>query len=90
MSPTSLSSSLATRAATLVAAIRRGCVQPICWFTPRPIAIQIFGSCVVLPEPVSPATITTWCAAIAFAMSATAAEIGSASGNFTRSLNTGC
>jgi hypothetical protein len=25
----------------------------------------ILGSCVVLPEPVSPQTMTTWCAAIA-------------------------
>ena len=27
--------------------------------TPRPSCMQIFGSCVVLPEPVSPDTMTT-------------------------------
>ena len=46
--------------------MRRGCVWPI-----RPArrrarrARQIFGSCVVLPEPVSPQTMTTWCSRIA-------------------------
>ncbi len=41
---------------------------------------QIFGSCVVLPEPVSPQTITTWCSPIARAMSARRALTGSSSG----------
>ena len=74
---------LATRAATLDAAIRRGCVQPMRPSRPRPIARQSFGSCVVLPEPVSPATITTWCSAIAVASSSVCAEIGSSVGNRT-------
>ena len=43
------------------AAIRRGWVWPICPRTPRPSSRQILGSCVVFPEPVSPATMTTWC-----------------------------
>ena len=56
-------------------------------FAARPIARQIFGSCVVLPEPVSPATITTWCSSTAFAMSITRAVIGKFAGNTTRSLS---
>src|SRR5579864_3672523 len=51
---------------------------------PRPSSRQIFGSCVVLPEPVSPQTITTWCEAIACAISARLAEIGRSSGNSGR------
>ena len=46
-------------AATVRAAIRRGCVCPINPFTPRLSSRQIFGICVVLPDPVSPETITT-------------------------------
>jgi hypothetical protein len=42
------------------AAIRRGCVWPIRPVVPRPSSRQIFGICVVLPEPVSPQTMTTW------------------------------
>jgi hypothetical protein len=38
------------------AAIRRGWVCPM---DVRPSSRQIFGSCVVFPEPVAPATITT-------------------------------
>ncbi|QRN97640.1 hypothetical protein JRI60_00675 [Archangium violaceum] len=58
--PSSVPSSRATRAATLVAAIRRGWVTPI-WHgrPPRPMASRTFGSCVVFPEPVAPATMTT-------------------------------
>ena len=52
-------SSCAMRAATARAAMRRGCVWPISPRSPRPSARQIFGSCVVLPEPVSPQTMTT-------------------------------
>ena len=59
-SPSGVSSSSATRSATVRAAIRRGWVCPIMPRTPRPSSMQIFGICVVLPEPVSPATITTW------------------------------
>ena len=57
--PTSVPSSSAIRSATVRAAIRRGWVWPIWPATPRPSSRQILGSCVVLPEPVSPATITT-------------------------------
>ena len=53
------------REATERAAIRRGCVWPISPETPRPSSKQILGNCVVLPEPVSPQTITTWLLAIA-------------------------
>ena len=60
-----MSSSCAMRAATLRAAMRRGCVWPIIPATPRPSSRQIFGSCVVLPEPVSPQRTTTWFSAMA-------------------------
>ena len=39
--------------------MRRGCVQPMSPAAPRPSARQIFGICVVFPEPVSPQTIVT-------------------------------
>ena len=39
--------------------MRRGCVQPMSPAAPRSSARQIFGICVVLPEPVSPHTIVT-------------------------------
>ncbi len=67
-------------AATSVAAMRRGWVTPMCASRPRPMARQILGSWVVLPEPVSPATMTTGWVSIAAAMSRTRAEIGSSSG----------
>ena len=54
------------RSAIVRAAIRRGCVCPM---LSRPSSRQIFGSCVVLPEPVSPATITTWLSRMARAIS---------------------
>src|SRR3569832_1565417 len=41
------------RAASVRAAMRRGCVWPMSPATPRPSDRHIFGSCVVLPEPVS-------------------------------------
>ena len=59
-SPRGVPSSSAIRSATARAAIRRGCVWPIRPCTPRPASRQIFGSWVVFPDPVSPATITTW------------------------------
>ncbi len=65
------------RSATLRAAIRRGCVCPI--FS-RPSSSRIFGSWVVLPEPVAPATITTWFSAMARASSSRAALTGSSGG----------
>jgi hypothetical protein len=52
-------SSCAILVATARAAILRGCVWPMSPRSPRPIDMQIFGSCVVLPEPVSPQTMTT-------------------------------
>ena len=58
--PSGVPSSSAIRSATVRAAIRQGWVWPIWPVTPRPIARQIFGNWVVLPEPVSPATMTTW------------------------------
>lgn len=62
-SPTGVPISCAMRLAVDVAAIRRGCVWPISPVPPapmpRPIDKQIFGNWVVLPEPVSPETITT-------------------------------
>ena len=64
-----MSSSSATRSATVRAAIRRGWVWPIMPRTPRPSSRQIFGIWVVLPEPVSPATITTWWSRMAAAIS---------------------
>jgi hypothetical protein len=79
--PSGVPTSLATRAATLIAAMRLGCVTPIRALTPRPIARAIFGSWVVFPDPVAPATMTTGCSSIAAAMSRTRAEIGSSGGN---------
>jgi len=52
--PSGESSSSEMRFATVRAAIRRGCVWPINPATPRPNSRQIFGSCVVFPDPVSP------------------------------------
>ena len=47
---------------------------------PRPMASAILGNCVVLPEPVSPQTMTTWWAAIAAVISSRLPETGSDSG----------
>lgn len=41
---------------------------------------RIFGSCVVLPEPVWPDTITTWERLTALAISSRAADTGSSAG----------
>ena len=76
-SPSWVSSSSATRRATERAASRRGWVQPISPASPRPAARQSLGSCVVLPEPVSPATTTTWCSRISLTISSARAAIGS-------------
>src|SRR5690606_35702738 len=78
--PGGVPSSCAMRFAVLDAAMRRGWVWPIrpCW--PRPISRQILGSWVVLPEPVSPATIMTWCSLRAFAISARRPDTGNSSG----------
>ena len=64
------------RSATERAARRLGWVCPIIPVTPRPNCRQIFGSCVVFPEPVSPDTITTWWSRIASAISSRRADTG--------------
>src|SRR5258706_11961937 len=74
-------SSCASRCARLRAAMRRGCVQPMMPLAPRPMVRQIFGSCVVLPDPVSPHTIVTGCAAMSSAIRSRCCAIGSSSGN---------
>ncbi|SLJ82497.1 Uncharacterised protein [Mycobacteroides abscessus subsp. abscessus] len=68
------------RSATVRAARRRGWVWPMVPRMPRPSSRQILGIWVVLPEPVSPATTTTWLAAMAAAMSSRWALTGSCSG----------
>jgi hypothetical protein len=78
--PSSVPTSSAIRSATVRAAIRRGCVWPICPSRPRPRSSRILGSWVVFPEPVAPATMTTWWSAIAAAMSSRRPETGSSSG----------
>ena len=65
------------RSAIVRAAMRRGCVWAM---EVRPSSSAIFGSCVVLPEPVSPATITTWFAAIVAAISSRTMLTGSSGG----------
>ena len=74
------SSSSAIRSATVRAASRRGWVWAIAPRTPRPSSRQIFGSWVVLPEPVSPATTTTWWSRIAASRSSRRALTGSSGG----------
>ena len=56
-----------------------GCARS-CPRTPRPSSRQILGSWVVLPEPVSPATTTTWWSRIAARMSSLRAVTGSSLG----------
>ena len=48
--------------------------------TPRPGSRQIFGIWVVLPEPVSPATTTTWWSRMAATISSRRAVIGRSAG----------
>ena len=62
------------------AASRRGWVWPICPVTPRPSSRQILGIWVVLPEPVSPAMITTWWSRMASAISSLRWLTGSSGG----------
>src|SRR3569832_334405 len=80
ISPAGVPSSWAMRLAVEDAAMRRGCVCPIRPVSPRPSSRQIFGSCVVLPEPVSPDTITTWFFFSASAISCRRPETGNSSG----------
>ena len=79
-SPSGVFSSSAIRSATVRAAILRGWVCPIMPRTPRPSSMQILGIWVVLPEPVSPATITTWWSRIASRISSCFWLTGSCSG----------
>ncbi|MBV6408574.1 MAG: hypothetical protein EFKGCFLK_02171 [Rhodocyclaceae bacterium] len=67
------------RVAVARAAMRRGWVWPINPLEPRPSSRQIFGNCVVLPEPVSPQTMTTWLLRMASAISPRLAQTGSSS-----------
>ena len=59
--------SLATRSLTVTADIRLGCVHMIVAPLPLPHAssMRYWGTCVVLPHPVAPATSTTWLRATA-------------------------
>ena len=78
--PSGVPSSSATRSAIVRAATRRGCVWPTRPCTPRPSSRHIFGSWVLFPEPVSPATMTTWWSLMVARSSSRRAVIGSASG----------
>ena len=68
--------------------MRRGWVWPImrarspglALSLPRPSASAILGNCVVLPEPVSPQTMMTWCWSMAAMISTRRAETGRPSG----------
>src|SRR5208282_1346766 len=62
------------------AAGRRGWVWPIWPSTPRPSSRQILGIWVVLPEPVSPAMITTWWSRMAARISSLRWLTGSSAG----------
>src|SRR5829696_4409851 len=68
------------RAATVRAARRRGWVWPIRPRTPRPSSRQSLGSWVLFPEPVSPATITTWLSRMAASTSSRRSTMGSSAG----------
>ena len=81
--PTSVPSSWETRSAIDRAAIRLGWVWPIQPCSASPSSRHIFGSWVLFPEPVSPATITTWLSRIASRSSVFRSEIGSSGGYVT-------
>jgi hypothetical protein len=83
--PTSTPSSSATRSATARAASRRGWVWPMTPLpaVPRPSSTHSFGSWVLLPDPVSPATTTTWCSRIVSSSSWRRSTIGSSGGYLT-------
>mmetsp|Transcript_9073 Transcript_9073/g.22456 ORF Transcript_9073/g.22456 Transcript_9073/m.22456 type:complete len:341 (+) Transcript_9073:2152-3174(+) len=59
-SPRRHPNSSATRLATLMAATRRGCVHPILPRDVYPTSARYCVICVVLPDPVSPMTTSTW------------------------------
>ena len=63
--PTFTPISSATRAATDMAATRRGWVQPMHPSFAYPASARYCGICVVFPEPVSPTTTITWCSCTA-------------------------
>ncbi len=67
-------------AATELAATRRGWVQAMRPRSPRPAARHIFGICVVLPEPVSPASTSTWLFWMAVTISSARPLMGSSGG----------
>src|SRR5215210_3594409 len=69
------------RLATDRAAMRRGWV---CAMLRRPSSYAILGICVVLPDPVSPATTTTWWSPIAASSSSRCCVTGSSGGYSTR------
>src|SRR5688572_11172964 len=80
------------RAATLRAAMRRGWVCPMRarrgTALARSISRRSFGSCVVLPEPVSPHTMTTGCCSSAARICSRRALTGRAgSKRMLRSMN---
>ena len=85
--PSCSPSSSAIRFATLRAANRRGWVCPICPVIPRPASIASLGNCVVLPEPVSPATIMTWWSIIACTKSSARWLTGKSRFSFSVSLS---
>jgi hypothetical protein len=57
--------------------MRRGWVWPM---LVQPSSSRILGSCVVLPEPVAPATMTTWLSRMAAAISSRFWLTGSSAG----------
>ncbi len=79
-SPSGVPTSSAIRSATLRAAIRRGWVCPISPVVPRPASRASLGSWVVLPEPVAPATTTTWWSRMSRTSSSRRPVTGSSSG----------
>src|SRR5882757_852445 len=68
--------SSAIRAAKARAASLRGCVCAMTPDMPRPSSRQYCGNCVLLPEPVSPATMSTWFSRSACMMASRRAEMG--------------
>ena len=85
--PSCSPNSSAIRFATLRAASRLGWVCPICPVIPRPASIANFGNWVVLPEPVSPATIMTWLSIIAWIKSSARWLTGKSRLSFSASLS---
>jgi len=74
--PTAWPNSSAIRAAKARAASLRGCVCAMIPVMPRPSSRQYCGNCVLLPEPVSPATMSTWFSRSPCRMASRRAEMG--------------